>query len=228
MQIMKKTFYEKLEAVLQSLDPPMTFNKLHFLAQMSTAHFSLWKSGKRSPSDSELEKLSKVEALGLSLDTLRGWRAADEYSPEALQEGLKVSGLEYTGTMTHSRQIAIKGYVAAGGLCEAEEEDLGTFEWFNPTDMGADVFGLRVRGDSMFPPAPDGSLLVVKPCTEFTKKKWYVVQTKDGEATFKIVQAEGNGRIKLIPLNPEYKEISIPVAKVQRMWEVLNVQITPG
>jgi hypothetical protein len=82
-------FYEKLSEHLKGLNPPMTFNQLHFKAGIPSGHFSLWKKpknekGSRLPTDPELERIADVPELGLTLETLRGWRALDEYSKEEI------------------------------------------------------------------------------------------------------------------------------------------------
>lgn len=46
------------------------------------------ENGRRNPSDGFLEKIAGVPELSISLETLKGWRAADEYSKEALIEAL--------------------------------------------------------------------------------------------------------------------------------------------
>lgn len=46
------------------------------------------ENGRRNPSDGFLEKIAGVPELSISLETLKGWRAADEYSKEALLEAL--------------------------------------------------------------------------------------------------------------------------------------------
>ena len=45
--------------------------------------------GERRPTDDMLEKFAEAD-IGLTLNQLRGWRAADEYRPEELIEALKI------------------------------------------------------------------------------------------------------------------------------------------
>lgn len=74
---------------MESLPEPLTFYRLHFLAGIGTSQFSLWKSGTRRPSDGDLQKLAAVPQLGLSLNRLKGWRAIDEYGPEAILSAIE-------------------------------------------------------------------------------------------------------------------------------------------
>ncbi len=76
-------FYKRLEEHLSLVG--LTFQRLHYMAEIQTSQFSFWRHGKRRPSDSELKKLASVDQLGLTLERLRAWRAVDEYGIEALE-----------------------------------------------------------------------------------------------------------------------------------------------
>ncbi len=45
---------------------------------MQSGRLYQWGNGKRKPSDNELERIAEAQELGLTLDTLKAWRALDE------------------------------------------------------------------------------------------------------------------------------------------------------
>ena len=81
-------FYKRLKEHLEQLTPPMSFNQLHFLAEIGTSQFSNWKMGRRLPSDAELQKIASVERLGLTYSILYAWRLID-LAPD--QESLEIA-----------------------------------------------------------------------------------------------------------------------------------------
>jgi hypothetical protein len=76
-------FYTRLESHL--IERGLTFYKLHYLAQIPSGQFSMWKKGARRPSDAEINRIAEVKDLGLSLVDLRAWRMIDEFSLEQLE-----------------------------------------------------------------------------------------------------------------------------------------------
>lgn len=66
------------------------------------------------------------------------------------------------------------------------------------------TFALRVKGDSMEPRFPEGSILIVEPEEPAVHGKFVIVrQNGDSEATFKQLVQDGNN-LYLKPLNPRY------------------------
>ena len=66
------------------------------------------------------------------------------------------------------------------------------------------TYALRVKGDSMEPRFPEGSILIVEPDEPATHGKFVIVrQNGNGEATFKQLIQDG-GRYYLKPLNSRY------------------------
>lgn len=93
----------------------------------------------------------------------------------------------------------------------AEEE----FEWqFTPAKVSDDAFALRVTGNSMTnpfgsPSIPDGSIVIVEPCSAPDSGKIVVATLNDEpQATIKKLEIDGPNKF-LIPLNPSYQPIPI-------------------
>lgn len=81
-------FYEQLSRRLK--ETGLSFYKLQFAAEIGSSQFTFWKTGKRRPSDTDLEKLASVEELGLTYAELGAWRMIDQNSPESIRELVRI------------------------------------------------------------------------------------------------------------------------------------------
>ncbi len=110
------------------------------------------------------------------------------------------------------RQVPEISWVQAGAWCEIMDE-------FYPGDgnqlvpvtrsVGPHTFALRVKGDSMEPRFPEGSLIVVDPERPADPGSFVVARLEESkEATFKQL-VHDSGRKYLRPLNTQYPMIEI-------------------
>lgn len=110
-------------------------------------------------------------------------------------------------TPTERRAIRIKvlGSVPAGIPIEAMEDVTGyediPIEW---TSGGREYFGLKVKGDSMFPKYVEGDTIILRKQSCCESGQDCVVYVNGHEATLKMVTKTDDGVI-LQPLNPAYK-----------------------
>ncbi len=103
-----------------------------------------------------------------------------------------------------SAVVHVYGTIPAGVPMECIEDILDTEEI--PADMlkgGKQYFGLRVKGDSMFPDYLDGDTLIIEKTEDCESGKDCVVMVNGNDGTFKRVVKNENGII-LQPLNPTY------------------------
>ncbi|TCP55027.1 SOS-response transcriptional repressor LexA [Tamaricihabitans halophyticus] len=103
-------------------------------------------------------------------------------------------------------RVPVVGDIAAGTPITAEEhvDDMLTL----PRELTGrgNVFGLRVRGDSMIDAAIcDGDIVVVRQTPEAHSGQ-IVAAMLDGEATVKVYRRR-NGHVTLEPRNPAYQDI---------------------
>lgn len=101
-------------------------------------------------------------------------------------------------------RIHVYGSVPAGVPVEAVEdivdfEDIPT-EWLRG---GQEYFGLKVKGDSMYPAYLDGDTIIVRKQPTCESGEDCVVYVNGYEATLKQVQLLPDG-LRLQPLNPNY------------------------
>lgn len=103
-----------------------------------------------------------------------------------------------------SAVVHIYGTIPAGVPMECIEDIIDTEEI--PADMlkgGKQYFGLRVKGDSMFPDYLDGDTLIIEKTENCESGNDCIVMVNGNDGTFKRVFKNETGII-LQPLNPTY------------------------
>lgn len=102
-------------------------------------------------------------------------------------------------------RIPVLGLVPAGIPIEAIEDIV---DWEEiPAAMCSgerQYFGLRVKGDSMYPEYLDGDTIIVRKSPAFESGDVCVVYVNGFDATLKRVKVDESGAWTLIPRNPEY------------------------
>lgn len=119
------------------------------------------------------------------------------------------------------RTIPLLGEVPAGSWRAASQQG-GRRHAVSDPETPSKAYALTVRGDSMNLVVPPGSTLVIDP---EDKALWpgrrYVVQTEDGETTFKEFQPDP---ARLVPCsdNPEHREIPLGAEPVIILGRVFS------
>ncbi len=120
-----------------------------------------------------------------------------------------------------SAVVLIYGSIPAGTPMECIEDIVDTEEI--PIDMlkgGKQYFGLRVKGNSMFPEYLDNDNLIILKQNDCESGDDCIVMVNGSDGTFKRVIKNENGII-LQPLNPEYQ----PIIYTNEQIEQLPVRI---
>ncbi len=161
----------------------LTQKDLAALLSVNQTAVSQWERGVTSPGRGTLLRLAEI--LGVSLDYLLG-RAH-----------------------TSAVIINVYGTVPAGIPMEAIEDIIDTEEipasWLRG---GKEFFGLKVRGDSMFPKYMDGDIIIVRKQSDCENGDDCVVYVNGYEATLKRIYLLPEGVIQLQPLNTNYTPVS--------------------
>lgn len=119
------------------------------------------------------------------------------------------------------RTIPLLGEVPAGALRPALQQAARRVPVSDP-ETPPNAYALTVRGDSMDLIVPDGSTLVIDPDDHsLWPGRRYVVQTEDGETTFKEFQADP---ARLVPCssNPDHQEIPLGGAPIKILGRVFS------
>ncbi len=175
------------------------------LAELCHVHqtaVSQWEKGKTSPDNNSLLTLSKI--FGISVGKLIGSEDFDE----------KIT-------------IPVLGYVRAGIPMEAIEDILDYEEISADIASKGEYFGLKIKGDSMFPLFRDGDTVIVRRQPDIENGEIAVVLVNGNDATVKKIIKKDTG-IMLVPENPAYEPmfymnediISLPVTIVGKVTEL--------
>ncbi len=169
------------------------------LLHVNQTAVSQWERGVTYPNMPTLLALSDI--FGVSSDCLlRG-----NHSPQ--------------DTPTHKGvRIPVLGTVAAGLPIEAIE-DIVDFEeipesW---TRGGKEYFGLKVKGDSMYPKYLEGDTVIVLKQNTCESRQDCVVYVNGYDATLKTVLLNENGSLTLQPQNPTYPPTTYSKDKVVQL-----------
>lgn len=145
---------------------------------VSRSTVAMWESGASEPNLQMLQKLAEV--LGVSIPTLLG------ASPTPAKT---------------KRTIPVLGTVPAGIPIEAIEDVLD-YEDLSASEAADDYdyFGLRVKGNSMYPEYVDGDTIIVRRQDTAETGDDAVIMVNGDDATFKRIKRTPDGII-LMPIN---------------------------
>jgi SOS-response transcriptional repressor LexA len=76
----------------------------------------------------------------------------------------------------------------------------------------------------MWPPIPDGAVLLVREVEDLKNGEKYVIETEDEQMTFKLIQFDKHGA-NLVPLNTAYSPIPLGEARLKRLYQVLAYKV---
>jgi SOS-response transcriptional repressor LexA len=227
-------FYRLLKKHIESLDKPLTFHKLQFSSGITSGQFSQFKKGKhqggRAPSDMDLEKLSAVPELNLSIETLKGWRALDKIGVDAVREAYQTIHKDDKALTVRSEifdQLPCLGYLTAEGLDTiSTPEMIDYFEYFYTTQEKENLFCLFIRGNSLAPRFEDGGILLVKEADRFEDGLFYLVSFQNDEIPMQLFIFESGTPDRFHYLNQSKNQSKISKAidanPIQKAYTVLE------
>lgn len=166
----------------------------------------------KKPPIPTLETIQAVgKVIGMSFNELIGKLDRSQEIDLSL-ESLAVS----EDSMRPGIRIPVLGLVPAGIPIEAIEDIV---DWEEiPAAMCSgerQYFGLRVKGDSMYPDYLDGDTIIVRKTPAFESGDVCVVYVNGYDATLKRVKVDEDGAWTLIPRNPEYPPKTYSAQEVQ-------------
>ncbi len=144
---------------------------------------------------------------------------------QLVKDGGKARGYRLPDSPAHAEppvQVPLLGRVPAGPLSEAIE-DIESYLPVRPKFRGAELFALRVEGDSMRDAGIlDGDVVIVQRQPTANPGDIVVAMIGD-EATVKTLYVEGR-RVELRPQNPEYAPIVPDPTELRVLGKVLEVR----
>lgn len=201
------TFSDRIKSL--RLQHNLTQNDLAEKIKVNKQTISQYERGVRRPDFDTLNEL--CDFFNVSSDFLLGKsdvtvRLLDMDSLSVLSDNDRISLGKY--------RIPVVATVAAGEPIFSEESIL---EWIDyDKDPRGEVFGLRIKGDSMIPRISDGDTIVVDKSAVWEDGDIVVVTVNGNDGTCKRIRKYKDG-ISLISLNPSYEPIFFTKSQVEEL-----------
>lgn len=122
----------------------------------------------------------------------------------------------YEPPKTKTVKIPVLGEVAAGIPIDAIENIIDYEEITENLAHTGEFFGLKIKGDSMYPMICDKDIVIVRKQPNVENGEVAIVLVNGNEATCKKIKKDTQG-ITLVPKNPEYKEKTYTNKEIQTL-----------
>ena len=168
----------------------LTMKELGRCLNVAESTISLYESGQREPDYQTLKKIANL--FNVSIDYLLG-----RENTEPLELNRNVI------------KVPVFGCIPAGIPVDMIEDTL--IEDYEEIDAklargGGRFFGLKVKGNSMYPEFKNGDTIIFKQQDNCESGQFCAVSINHTECTFKKVLKKESG-ITLMPLNPDYEPL---------------------
>lgn len=129
--------------------------------------------------------------------------------------------IEYIGEMP-SGTVKVIGEAVLGidGAVDMMEEHNG---WLKIYSDDKDAYGLKVKGDSMWPRIQSGEYVVVEPNTSVRSGDEVFVRTVDGHNMIKVFNKTRDGDYQFTSINNAHKPITLDPSQVDKMHYVAAI-----
>ncbi|ELY3856770.1 helix-turn-helix transcriptional regulator [Providencia rettgeri] len=185
----------------------MTILELATAIGSDVGNISRLETNKQGYSENTLVKIAS--ALGVTV--------ADLFT----EDPVKPDEIEYIGEMP-SGTVKVIGEAVLGidGAVDMMEEHNG---WLKIYSDDKDAYGLKVKGDSMWPRIQSGEYVVVEPNTSVRSGDEVFVRTVDGHNMIKVFNKTRDGDYQFTSINNAHKPITLEPSQVDKMHYVAAI-----
>ena len=182
-----------------------TQEQLAKLLKISSSTIGMWETGKRTPTRAKYEAIADL--FNVDIDYLYGRTSLkrksiiDEYG--AIYSAASGYSINDSGIIS----IPVLGRVAAGVPILAEENQIGTVNIEKSKAASSELFGLRIKGNSMSPRIQEGDIVIVRRQDDAESGDVVIALVNGDEAVCKKLQKYKEG-ISLISFNPSYEPMT--------------------
>lgn len=162
---------------------------------------------------------SETEPKG---DNLMSLAAALECSPSHLLYGNAIDeNITYVGKVRPGL-VPVVGDAVLGvdGMIDMVEYRGG---WLKIYSDDPNAYGLRVRGDSMWPRIQSGEFVLIEPATTIHPGDEVFVRTNDGHNMIKVLNYTREGEYQFTSINQDHRPITIARGEVQKVEYVAGI-----
>lgn len=182
-------------------------------------NLSRWFEGKTLPTK-EKSFLSQLMNGKSSFGEKAARRLERDYGMPAgyLDSETQLDEIEYIGTVP-SGMVQVRGeaFLGADGAVDMIEAHNG---WLKIYSDDKDAYGLKVKGDSMWPRIQSGEFVVVEPNTTVRSGDEVFVRTVEGHNMIKIFNKTRDGDYQFSSINNSHKPITLSPDQVDTMHYV--------
>jgi phage repressor protein C with HTH and peptisase S24 domain len=144
-----------------------------------------------------------------------------DFSPDLAKEiadiaqAIGKNEFEYAGTVKDGL-VPVVGEAVLGvdGSVDMIEFRAG---WLRIYSADKDAYGLKVKGDSMWPRIQSGEYVVIEPNTPVHPSDEVFVRTVDGHNMIKIMNKTRDGNYQFSSVNSEHRPITLAASQVEKM-----------
>ena len=185
----------------------MTILELATAIGSDVGNISRLETNKQGYSENTLVKIAS--ALGVTVADLF---TEDPVNPDEI---------EYIGEMP-SGTVKVIGEAVLGidGAVDMMEEHNG---WLKIYSDDKDAYGLKVKGDSMWPRIQSGEYVVVEPNTSVRSGDEVFVRTVDGHNMIKVFNKTRDGDYQFTSINNAHKPITLEPSQVDKLHYVAAI-----
>lgn len=185
----------------------MTILELATAIGSDVGNISRLETNKQGYSENTLVKIAS--ALGVTV--------ADLFT----EAPVKPDEIEYIGEMP-SGTVKVIGEAILGidGAVDMMEEHNG---WLKIYSDDKDAYGLKVKGDSMWPRIQSGEYVVVEPNTSVRSGDEVFVRTFEGHNMIKIFNKTRDGDYQFTSINNAHKPITLDPSQIDKMHYVAAI-----
>lgn len=128
---------------------------------------------------------------------------------------LSHDSIEYAGKVRDGF-VPVVGEAVLGvdGSVDMAEIQAG---WLRIYSQDKDAYGLKVKGDSMWPRIKSGEYVVIEPNTPIHPGDEVFVRTKDGHNMIKVMNKTRDGDYQFSSINDDHRPITLPPGSVEKM-----------
>ncbi|MFS7159787.1 S24 family peptidase [Serratia proteamaculans] len=185
----------------------------------------------------KLTQDSLAKRVGVNRVTVTGWESGD-YKPggenlQALATALScnpnwlLDGGDIDENITYIGKIRpglvpVVGDAVLGvdGMIDMVEYRGG---WLKIYSDDPDAYGLRVRGDSMWPRIQSGEFVLIEPGTTIHPGDEVFVRTSDGHNMIKVLNYTREGEYQFTSINQDHRPFTIGRGEVQKVEYVAGI-----
>ncbi len=185
----------------------MTILELATAIGSDVGNISRLETNKQGYSENTLVKIAS--ALGVTV--------ADLFT----EDSVKPDEIEYIGEMP-SGIVKVIGEAVLGidGAVDMMEEHNG---WLKIYSDDKEAYGLKVKGDSMWPRIQSGEYVVVEPNTNVRSGDEVFVRTTEGHNMIKVFNKTRDGDYQFTSINNAHKPITLESEQVDKMHFVAAI-----